>query len=350
MSRTARRWEPGAIYHVDARAHDGAPIFAMDEDRAFVVERAATVFAECGVVCLAWSVLVNHYHMLLRCDAPPGRAIQRLNTAIARRVRLRSGGAGAVFQGRFFSGICTDEAAVLTRLAYVTANPVHHRIVGSVAALAVYPWSSLGEMTGRRDARLAIPSAALALLPSPPELACASLIDLLEVQVRAWAERDAEQAGARHPDVDAPPEPTIKLARRVTDEVGAPRSLGAVSGRTPPVSPPWETVCARRETLRGAGWSPADLARPACSLIGADVAALRAGNRRRGVSRARAIVAHVACDHLAWPTDEVAAAVGVSNSAVVQARTRGAALLAAAGVSATELLRQSGAGAGNCSS
>ena len=81
MPRTARPWEPNALYHADARAHSGAPIFEREEDRAFVVERAAKVFAETGVVCLGWSVLVNHYHMVLRCPTPPGHPFKRLNTA-----------------------------------------------------------------------------------------------------------------------------------------------------------------------------------------------------------------------------------------------------------------------------
>ncbi|MCE9636746.1 MAG: hypothetical protein K8T90_13665 [Planctomycetes bacterium] len=72
MARTARSWDPGWIHHVDARAHCGAPIFATDEGRAFVVARAARVFAEVGIVCLGWAVLVNHCHLLLRCPASPG--------------------------------------------------------------------------------------------------------------------------------------------------------------------------------------------------------------------------------------------------------------------------------------
>ena len=52
MPRTARTWAPGFPCHIDVRAHGGAPIFATAEDRAFVIDHIARVFAEYGIVCL----------------------------------------------------------------------------------------------------------------------------------------------------------------------------------------------------------------------------------------------------------------------------------------------------------
>src|SRR5258707_940692 len=108
MARRPRRWFPGAI---------------------------TRVFAEEGVECFAWAVLVNHYHLLVRFPGPPKRTMQRLNTAIACRVRRRSDGCGPVFQGRFFSAPGTDHSSLLSRFAYVTANPIHHRVVASIDRL-----------------------------------------------------------------------------------------------------------------------------------------------------------------------------------------------------------------------
>ena len=345
MPRRPREWEPGAIYHVGSRAHGGEPIFAMDEDREFVLERAARVFREEGGVCFGWAVMVNHYHMLVRFPGPPGGPMHRLNTMIAKRVRRIRGGEGAVFQDRFFGGMCKDDDAVLTRLGYVTANPIHHRVVASVAALESYPWSSLGEVMGRRPVRLADPSAAFALLDAPRGRAEAALIALLEVRARIWEADDAARPAPRDPDTDVPLE---------GDEAVAPRSMGSPRGAAPdppartirgraPSMRDWDALVERRARLRGAGWTPARLLRPACALVGrgADPDALRAGERDHPTSRARAIVAHVACDHAAWPTGEVAAAVGVSESAVVRARRRGAAILASLGTDADAVLRRS---------
>jgi REP element-mobilizing transposase RayT len=330
MPRKPRRWDPGAILHVVARAHCGAPIFAANADRALVVERAARVFREEGVECFAWSVLSNHYHMLARFRAPPHRPMQRLNTALAIRARRIAGGAGAVFQDRYFGKPRDDTAAVLNALAYVTANPIHHRIVPSVAALSSYEWSSLGEMTGRRPARLANAESALALLDAPRGRGVASLRELLEVRVRMWDQEDEARPVPRCADVDAP----------IDGERDPPESADDVARDEGMISR--EAIAARRDALRARGWTPDELIGAACAVTGARPAAVRGGARRHAASRARAIVAYVACEHLGWPVLQVARCVAVSASSAVEARARGPAVLAAARVTAAEVLRRAG--------
>jgi putative transposase len=330
MPRKARCWEPGAILHVVARAHCGAPIFATDADRAFLVARAARVFREEGVECFAWSVLSNHYHMLARFREPPQRPMQRLNTAVGIRVRRFAGGRGAAFQDRYFGKPREDTTAVLNGLAYVMANPIHHRIVPSVAVLASDEWSSLGEVTGRRPARLANPAAALSLLDAPRGREIESLLDLLEVRVRMWDEQDAARPVERHSDVDAP----------IDGDPDPPESADGVA-RAAGLKPQG-AIAARRDALCARGWTPDALIVAACGVTGARPNAVRGGSRQHAASRARAIVAYVACEHLGWPALQVARCVAVSASSAVEARARGPAVLAAAHVTAVEVLRRAG--------
>jgi hypothetical protein len=342
MPRTARPWEVGGIYHVDAVAHGGLPIFATDEDRRFVLVRAAKVFRELGVICLAYAIQINHYHFVLICRGPPGRAVLRLNTAIARRVRLR-GGRGAVFQGRFFSGLCADEASLLLRFAYVTANAVHHRVVPSIEALISHRWSSLGEVLGVRPALLVEPRAALDLFadahPSPE----VALLAFLESRARAWAGRGGDPDRDDDPDLEAAQAAarSVRVSRRLADEAAVPRTIGEIEGPLPAIAGDWDGACARRELLRAAGWTPADLAAEVCRATGADALDLREGCRAPAISRARAIVAHIACDDLAWSSVEVAAVLRISPSAVNQARRKGRAVLDGLGLSAAVLLERS---------
>ncbi len=330
MPRKHRRWEPGAIHHVIVRAHDGDPIFEMDDDRQFVVGRAARVFEEEGATCFGWAVLVNHFHMLVRFPGPPKTPMQRLNTAIAIRVRRLHRGRGPVFQDRFFGDPCADTASLLRRLAYVTANPIHHRIVASLDALESHPWSSFGEVTGRRPAKLTDPDATLSLLDAPRGRAVGSFRELLANRVRAWDEEDAACAVPRDPDVDSPLEP---------ESAGPSRAAPAVTVE----AVGWERMATRRDRLRALGWGPLALIGPSCAVTGAKPVAVRAGDRSRAVSRARAVAAFLACDHLYWPSGEVATALGVSLAAMSRGRRKGPGVLRAAGVTAAELLRRSGA-------
>src|SRR5262245_49295293 len=189
MARRARSWQAGAIHHVVARGHCGYPLFATDEDRKFVVERAARAFAETGAVCLGWSILNNHYHVLVRCDGPPGPTFARLNSAIAWRALRRRGEHGAIFQNRFYSDTCDDEDSLLERLAYVLGNPIHHRVVPCVEALRRYEWSALAEILGEREARWTDVGAALALLHPNAKAARETLLALLEIKARQWVEQ-----------------------------------------------------------------------------------------------------------------------------------------------------------------
>src|SRR5258708_3792544 len=102
MPRTRRPWEPGDLPSIVVRGHEGRPLFATDGDRRFFVERLGKVFVPRDVDLLAWSLPINHYHLMIRVTGlPPERLFRRLNTAIAVRERRRCGDQGAVLQGRY---------------------------------------------------------------------------------------------------------------------------------------------------------------------------------------------------------------------------------------------------------
>ena len=72
MPRQRRLWEPGDLLSIVGRGHEGRPLFASDDDRRFVVERLARVFRPADVDLLAWALLVNHDHLMIRVtDAAP---------------------------------------------------------------------------------------------------------------------------------------------------------------------------------------------------------------------------------------------------------------------------------------
>src|SRR5262245_2309571 len=136
MPRQRRAWEPGDLLSIVGRAHEGRPIFATDEDRAYFTDRLKRVFVRGEADLLAWALMVNHYHLVIRVrDAEPGRLFLRLNTVIARRERRRRGDHGAVFQDRYWSGRCEGEGSALALLTYVLGNPVHHGVVETAEAL-----------------------------------------------------------------------------------------------------------------------------------------------------------------------------------------------------------------------
>lgn len=337
VARPLRIWEPGVVAHVVARAHSGAPIFASEEDRRFVLLRAARIFAECGLICVAWAILINHLHLVVLVRGAPARAFQRLFTAIAGRVRLRAGGRGAVFQDRYYRDLCDDEASLLERMTYVLGNPLHHRVVPSVAALIDHEWSGLGEILGNRAAVLTSVGEALQLLDPDPEQARVRLLAHLGFRAQTWCGESG--------DPDAAPG---EHCGRVLADADAP---GTGSGRprfvhSAPVALTAATACGTmrddsetlRTLLQSEGWTPAHLIAPVCALTAADPRDLASGRRTAAAACARAILAYVACDLVGCPMSQVASLVGVGPTALVDARARGRRELEARGAEGRSLL------------
>lgn len=343
MPRLARRWEPGALHHVVVRAHCGGPIFALDSDRAFVVERARRAFEETGATCLAWAVLVNHFHVLIRCEGPPGPTFARLNSALAWRVLRHRGEHGAVFQNRFWSDPCDDEGSVLTRLAYVLGNPVHHRVLPTVDALSDHPWSGLGEVLGLRKARWADPASALDLVDPDPARARRLLVQHLEEKSIEWAQDGGDPGEDRGlPSGTAPPGP-----EGVASEQTPATALTALAPDSAAVilpSPPDEPIECLRNALRGERWSPALVLPLACELTGASPDLVRAGAQTASEAAARAVVAFVSCDLAHATMVETAPLLGVGPTAMQYARRRGREHLARLGVDPRDVLARSRAG------
>jgi hypothetical protein len=323
------------IHHGIVRAHCGAPIFASDAMKAFVIERAARVFAETKVVCLAGAVLRNHFHVVVRCEGPPGPSFARLNTGIAWQVARSRGDRGAVFESRFYSDPCDDEDSLLARMVYVVGNPLHHRVVASIDALRTYRWSSLGEILGLREPRWTDVEAALAALHPDPAHARAILLEALEAKAVEWAADGGSPEEDRGLDSD--------VARRESPMPGAESGvLPPAGGRQIVVACQVdEPVSCLRNALRRERWTPDRLLVPACGLTGAVSELVRAGAQSRREVAARGIAAYVACDVAGETMVHVAPILGVGPTALLNARRRGGALLAQLGIPARDVLESS---------
>jgi REP element-mobilizing transposase RayT len=302
-------------------------LFGTNADRRFVVRTAAGIFEEECVRCLAWALLSNHYHMLLRFDStPPGRVLQRLNTTIAVRARRLRGERGPVFQSRYFSRICTDDGAYDQMFAYTLGNPLRHGVLHSLAELERHPWSGLGELLGLTPAKLIDIPVVLSHFHDDPAVARRSVRELMLAKLERW-------------QIEPPHEPDeLNLPRRVVDDESLRRGLAAIVGTPDPVVGDWESRAGRRTLLLRSGWTVDRLIEDVCQRTGAQASAVREGNRGSAAIVARSLVLFVACDVVGLPCGESARAVGVGVSAATAARRRGRALFVELGWTPSELL------------
>jgi REP element-mobilizing transposase RayT len=151
MPRSARLDIPGLLQHVIVRGNERRPIFLDDQDRSFFLERFSFLLRETNTDCLAWALLTNHFHLLLRprsgCLAT---FMRRLLTSYAVTFNLRHERSGHLFQNRYKSFVCEEENYFLELVRYVHLNPLRAGRVEDLAELAVHPWCGHAVVLGNR--------------------------------------------------------------------------------------------------------------------------------------------------------------------------------------------------------
>lgn len=141
MPRRARVDAEGAIHHVIVRGIEQRRIFDDDGDRRNFVSRLAAVAVETETTVYAWALLPNHAHALVR-SGPLGisKFMRRLLTGYAVYYNRRHGRQGYLFQNRYKSLLCEEEAYFRELIRYIHLNPVRAGLVESIDALDSYPW------------------------------------------------------------------------------------------------------------------------------------------------------------------------------------------------------------------
>ena len=141
MTRSQREASSSDIYHVIVRGAGRRLLFEDDEDRRFFAVRlfAYASRAEGGADLLAWCLMENHVHLLLRARLEDLESLMRsLNTSFARYYNGRHGHVGPVFQGRYKSIPVETDAQLLETVRYIHHNPQAANVCGH----RDYEWSS----------------------------------------------------------------------------------------------------------------------------------------------------------------------------------------------------------------
>ena len=102
MARPLRIEFADAVYHVTARGNRQEPIFVDDADRRLFLDLLDQAFERFDASALAYCLMGNHYHLVLRTRQPNLSALMRhVNGIFTQRMNRRHGKVGHLFQGRF---------------------------------------------------------------------------------------------------------------------------------------------------------------------------------------------------------------------------------------------------------
>ncbi|MBL0057832.1 MAG: transposase [Elusimicrobia bacterium] len=142
MPRLARIDFPGLLHHVIARGINRQAVFIGKPDYADFLERVETSKEKVPNEILAWALMPNHFHLLIR-SGPKGMIpfMRRLMTGYAGAFNLRHQRTGHLFSNRYKSIVCDENSYLLELVRYIHLNPLRAGLVKTVKDLEEFPYT-----------------------------------------------------------------------------------------------------------------------------------------------------------------------------------------------------------------
>jgi putative transposase len=154
MPRKARIDAPGALNHIIDRRIARKKVFDDDVDRGFFIERLGTIIQESQTQCFAWTLIPNHFHLLLKTGATPiSTVMKRLLTGYAMHYNRRHNRCGHLFQNRYKSILCQEDSYLLELVRYIHLNPLRAKLVAGMDELDRYAYYGHGVLMERPQGR-----------------------------------------------------------------------------------------------------------------------------------------------------------------------------------------------------
>jgi len=134
-----------------ARGIEHRDVFYDDADREDFLERVARLATEGAIAVYAWALMPNHVHLLVRTgNRSLASSMRSLLGGYATFFNRRHKRVGHLFQNRYKSILCEEEAYFLTLVTYIHLNPLRSKLVGSLTELDSYPWTGHSALVNRR--------------------------------------------------------------------------------------------------------------------------------------------------------------------------------------------------------
>jgi len=150
MPRKSRLDAPGALHHIIVRGIERRDIFQHDADRDDFLRRLGSILRESQTCCFAWALMPNHFHLLLRTGLVPISTImQRLLTGYAVSFNMRHQRTGHLFQNRYKSILCQEDAYLLELVRYIHLNPLRAKLVSDLTVLGCCCFCGHGALMGK---------------------------------------------------------------------------------------------------------------------------------------------------------------------------------------------------------
>jgi len=314
MPRQPRLDIPNVLHHVIVRGIERRDIFADDVDKERFVARLSSLLTKGSTKCFAWSLMSNHFHLLLMpTTVSLAETMRRLLTGYAVYFNRKYQRSGHLFQNRYQSILCEEEPYFLELVRYIHLNPLRAWLVADLHGLERYPWSGHAVLLGQRTMEGQETDEVLARFDKSKARAVRGYREFISDGIAAGRRDDLVGGGLKRSLTDR--EESTEFA--AFDE----RILGS-SGFV-------ETLTGGDNTwaLKWSSLSLAELLRKVCEVTEVALETMRRPGKVRAIARARAIFCCLAVREYGYTGMEAGAVTGLGSAGVSVAVRRGEELM-----------------------
>jgi len=272
--------------------------------------------------CLAFGIMSNHYHLLIRVSSDPlSKLMSKLLSGYATHYNHRNKRSGYVFQNRFKSILCDADNYLLELIRYIHLNPLKANMMDDLEKLDRYRWTGHAGLMGNHVQTWHNRKDVLHLFSRQYKLAKKRYRQFIKEGINSMAVEDLSGGGLirSYGGWDS-----VKLLRKEHEvRIGDERILGD--------SDFVESVL-KRDVLnlnkitdwQQKGWNLEKLVATVCDYFDVEQKDLSQKGRQNTISTVKSLICYWGTRELGLSSTEIATYLGISQPAISKAGKRGA--------------------------
>ena len=305
---------PGALHHVMARGIEKRNIFIDEADFSGFLERLGKTLIETNTKCYAWTLMNNHFHLLLRSgESTITKVMRRLLTGYAIYFNKRHKRSGHLFQNRYKSILCDEEQYLIQLIRYIHLNPIRGNLVKTMNGLNKFKYSGHSVLMGNNENDWQDRDTILSRFGSDPKKAKASYLMFVTEGVKDKRRDDLSGGGILRTaggwkglaDLKRNKESVMGDERILGDSEFVERSLLTANQQDKEITLLNRKVCSLN-----------DLVKNACEFFKIDIDRLKSKSKTSELRKARSMICYIASQKLSISGSDIGRNMDLSRSAV----------------------------------
>ena len=263
----------------------------------------------------------NHAHLLLRSGRVPlSSLMRRLLTGYAQQFNRRYHRSGHLFQNRYKSFLCEEDPYLLELTRYIHLNPIRAGVVKDMTALEQFPWSGHGVIMGRQKRPWQDAQFVLSLFHEKQGSARRAYHTFVAQGIALGRRPDLVGGGLVR---SAGGWVALRELRKSRKNFASDERILGSSAFVASVLKKANEGYERKTRAAIQGLDLKRLSTTVCDRLGLNPSLLRTPAKQSAVTRARAIISHIAFDTLRFRGVEIALWLHVTPAAVSRLAGRG---------------------------